>query len=619
MCGIAGYYSKKKYDQKVIDNQLKALVHRGPDSEATFHIKNYTGGMRRLSINDLATGDQPLYNEDKSVTVLYNGEIYNYKSLRKELESRKHKFKSGSDGEVICHLYEEYGEDVFEKLDGMFAIALWDDKNEKLILARDIPGEKPLYYYDLNDGVVFASEIKSLVKFPGLNLDLNYQGIWDLPTFLWIPEPDTIYKNVKALLPSHMMVVDKTGTKIKKYENLFGKDLDFTGKSEKEIVREVRTIVEESVKSRLLSDVPVGSFLSGGIDSSIVATIASQNLPRLDTFTIGFENLTGAYHGPFVGKVDESEYAREYAKKLGTNHHLIEVTGKTFLDMLDNFSKYGDQPWGVSSGLGVMAISKMAHELGIKVLLTGDGADESFGGYAWYGQVLNEIKNKFIDREDLSFQDHDLPIEDRVAVMNSYTSHKKAWAWHYYASEKEKEDLFNKDLFKNHESSLRWFSRYNENEKWGPKDFIIQDRLFYMPNEMLKKADRMTMAHSVEGRPPFVAPTILNLAQKLPIEMLIKGDKLKWVLREAFSDIVPNDIAWRPKHGFNVPIDNWLKGDWSHLLEETFGNDSELIKKGIVEKNSLEKVKKMLDQKHRLSGHAIFCYIMLNKWLEQNK
>jgi asparagine synthase (glutamine-hydrolysing) len=594
---------------------LSEIIHRGPDSSSIFHDKNYTAGMRRLSIIDLSGGDQPFYNEDKNIVVIYNGEIYNFENLKTKLISSGHKFRCKSDGEVICHLYEEYGEKFTEKLDGMFAIALWDKKEQKLILARDIPGEKPLYYSSLSNGdIVFSSEIKSIVKFPEIDLSLNYQAIWDMPTFLWIPEPDTIYENIKAILPGHLLISDSKGIRIKKYENQFEKDLNLEGKNEKEIVSEVRRITEKAIESRLMSDAPVGSFLSSGLDSSIISTIAVKKLKKLDTFTVGFENIDDPYHG----KSDESVYASEYAKKIGSNHHTILVTGKKYLDDLDDFVKFGDQPWGVSSGLGVMAVAKAARELGIKVLLTGDAADECFGGYSWYFHLKNNIKAKSSDSEkDVTFQNFGLPVEKRLETINSYDSHKKAWAWHYYASENEKKNIFNGDLFGTVRNSHRWFEEFNNKKEWLPKDFILQDQNFYLTNEMLRKADRMTMAHSVEGRVPFAAPGVLNLAKKLPIELLVRRDRLKWVLREAFSDMLPPEITSRAKHGFNHPIDHWLKNEWSHLVDETFSENSTISKLGIIRKNCRSAIDKMLFDNERLNGHTIFCFIMLDRWLNE--
>ena len=615
MCGIAGYKVEQQIEQYVIENMVNSLYHRGPDSEGFYRTNGYSAGMRRLSINDLKTGDQPLYNENKNVVLFYNGEIYNSPELRKDLEKEGHRFSTYSDGEVVCHLYEKYGEKCIEYLDGMFAVALWIEDEKKLILTRDIPGEKPLYYSCLSETeIVFASEIKSLQFFPKLNKKLDYQAIWDFPTFLWIPEPNTIYKNVKALMPCHFLVADKQGISIKKYNNRF--NAHQIGTTDEEIIQETGNVVEKAVKSRLLSDVSIGSFLSGGLDSSIVTTIAREHVDDLDTFTIRFEDVEDPYHG----RADESNEAKRYAGKLETNHHTIPVCAETFSDQLETFCEYGDQPFAVSSGLGLLLIAKAAREAGIKVLLSGDGADELFGGYSWYEYLPladKELNLPMTSEADISFQNHGMRVGDRINYLARYNAHKRAWAWHYYASENEKGELFSSDMMKQADSSLRFFKEYNSREAWREEDYVWHDRQFYLPNEMLKKMDRMTMAYSVEGRAPFVAPGVLSHADKLTYRHLVKKGRLKWVLRKAFEGVLPREIIDRPKHGFNVPIDHWLQNSWGYLVDETFSTESSLSKYGIVSDDSLMVAKRMVSNPDRLNGHTIFCFIMLNRWMER--
>lgn len=615
MCGIAGYKSNNRHDEPVIRRMVGALVHRGPDSEGYYSSGQYTAGMRRLEINDLETGNQPLFNADRGVVLFYNGEIYNSPQLRSDLESKGYRFRTHCDGEVICHMYDEHKEGLFEKLDGMFAVALWVEKEKKLILARDIPGEKPLYYARLpGNGIVFSSEIKSIKHFPGLDLGLDLQSVWDFPTFLWIPEPQTIYRSVKALMPGHMIIAGESGVAIRRYENRFNSCANPA--TVDQVIGDVRDVVEKAVKSRLLSDVPVGSFLSSGLDSSIVTTIASRNMPNFSTFTIGFEDLSDPYHG----SADESSHAEAYAKKLGTRHRTIRVTHKDFLDSLETFCKYGDQPFAVSSGLGLLAVAKAAREDGVKVLLSGDGADESFGGYSWYSYLLSPEEcrpDRDTASDDMSFQSFGIELESRLKVMARYRPQVMAWAWHYYASEDEKARMFSKDMFAGMGSSIRFFSQFKSGDSWKKEDYIKQDRQFYLPNEMLKKVDRMTMAYSIEGRAPFVAPGVLACADSLKYDHLIKGQELKWVLRRAFEDMLPSEIINRPKHGFNVPIDHWLKGGWAPLLRKAFSSDSALSRMGLIGPEAGKIANLMLADKKRLNGHTLFTYIMLNMWLER--
>ena len=594
---------------------IRALRHRGPDSVGYYDGGDYHAGMCRLSINDIAGGDQPLYNADRTVALLYNGEIYNYWDLRRELEAKGHNFRTRSDGEVICHLYRHYGEDLFEHLDGMFAAALWIVPERKLLLARDLPGEKPLFYVELGSGeVAFASEIIGLKEFPGVDWRLNRQALWDFPTFLWVPEPETIYSAVKALPPGHVLAVEDGATRLKRYANRFNQDALPTA-DERAVIAETRRVVEEAVTSRLLSDVPVGSFLSSGLDSSIISTVAARELNSLDTFSVGFEDVDDPYHG----RSDESAAAALTASRIGSRHHAIRVTAQTFRDELDVFCSHADQPFAVSSGFGILAVAKGAREAGIKVLLSGDGADEAFGGYSWYAYLDGRGRNGSRPRDGIvSFQNFGIPLGDRLATIDAMPAEAQAWAWHYYAHEDEKKALFSADFRDGLHTSLDHFRGYRGGKSWRPADFVAQDRGFYFPNEMLRKVDRMTMAYSVEGRVPFAAPAVLSHADKLEFSHFVAGDgTLKTVLRKAFADILPPEVVTRPKHGFNVPIDHWLKGEWADLVDETFAPGSALHRSGIAAPGAGQVARKMLQDDKRLNGHTIFCMIMLNRWLEQ--
>ena len=615
MCGIAGYRTNKPISPMTLSTMLNVIKHRGPDSTGTYFESDYSGGMCRLAINDLEHGNQPLYNEDKSVALIYNGEIYNAPELREKLKAKGYAFRSNSDGEVICHLYSEYKENLFEYLDGMFAVALWILPLKRLVLARDLPGEKPLYYTKLPDsGLAFSSEIKSLKLFPELNLTLDRQSIWDLPTFLWVPEPKTIYKEINALPRGHILISDSDNLQIRSYKNNFNKK-DINKYSDYEIIEETRKIITHAVESRLLSDVPIGCFLSSGLDSSIVAALASKSLDRLNTFTIGFEDLDDPYHG----KSDESQDASEFAKFLGTNHNTIRITGPDFYNSLDKFVHHGDQPFAVSSGLGILAVARAASEANIKVLLSGDGADECFGGYSWnnYLSKVNEISAENTFQENFnSLQNIGESLDTKLKDLAGMSAEKRAWAWHYYAHEEEKKSLFSNEYSEGLCSSLRHFSEFNKNRTWSTEEYIAQDRDFYFPNEMMRKLDRMTMAYSVEGRVPFAAPAVLSHANKLKESHMIRNGKLKWVLRQAFANCLPKDVINKPKHGFNVPIDYWLKSSWKKLMSETFSEDSALYKHSIINFQSKLIAKNMLNDPKRLNGHTLFCFIVLNRWLE---
>ncbi|QCO00401.1 asparagine synthase (glutamine-hydrolyzing) (plasmid) [Azospirillum argentinense] len=616
MCGIAGYFGQRPVGLRVVEEMVAALTHRGPDGDGFLHRPPFVAGMRRLGINDPEHGQQPLTNGDGSVALFYNGEIYNSPDLRRDLERKGHRFRTGSDGEVIAHLYDEVGEDLFEWLDGMFAVALWIEREQRLILARDLPGEKPLYYAEPAPGeLVFASELGALQRFPGLALDLDLQALWDFPTFLWVPEPASVFRKVRALEPGHLLSIDANGLRRRPYANRFGSHRP--AGTDAELVAETRRVVTDAVTSRLLSDVPIGAFLSSGLDSSIVTTIAASAAGRLTTFSVGFEDAADPYHG----RADESAAASDYARRLGLEHRVIRVSSDDFLADLETFCRHGGEPFAVSSGLGILAVARAAREQGIKVLLSGDGADELFGGYSWYRYLDIRVPAAVPDRT-VSFQNVGLPLEERLAAIAGYPPSRQAWAWHYYAAEDEKARLFHPDAFPGVQTSLRHFAGLDARSGemgsgCSAEDFIGHDRGFYLPNEMLRKLDRMCMAFSVEGRAPFVAPAVLTHARTLGSRHMMRGDTLKWALRQAFADLIPADVLERPKHGFNVPIDLWLNGPWSHLVERTFAPGSALDRTGLLRRGAIDTARLMLADMMRLNGHSIFCYVMLNLWLEQ--
>lgn len=618
MCGIAGFYNTDLTETH-LKRMLTQLIHRGPDDQAVFADAPFMAGMQRLAINGLSDGNQPLTNETKDVVLLYNGEIYNAHELKSALVAKGHKFTTHSDGEVICHLYEEYGLKLFELLDGMFAAALWLKKEQRLVLARDFIGEKPLYFARLgNNSLIFSSEIKAIHSISSAALSLNYQAIWDFPTFLWIPEPNTIFNEIKALDPGHLLIVSMQGIEKRCYvgESRSRIPNDFTAD---DIYQITKSIVTESVHSRLMSEVPVGCFLSSGLDSSIVTTLSARRLPQIDTFSIGFEDLDDPYHG----KSDESTAAAELANNLGTRHHTIRVTGKDFRELLPQFCFHGDQPFAVSSGLGILKIAEHANHFGIKVLLSGDGADEFFAGYSWYNHFSSYSqrtqRQSNATTAPVSYQSFGIPLNQRIEMIKHYSKAEQAWAWHYYAHESEKRQLFNQEWYQTFQpnSSLSHFSWLEElDSNQFPLAFIEHDRRFYFPNEMLTKVDRMCMAHSVESRVPLASKKLIDWARSLPINTLLNGQTIKIPLREAFKDLLPDSVINRPKHGFNVPIDHWLKSSWFDLLQHAFSKESALFKHGIISQQSVNAANRLLADPLKLNGHTLFCFIMLNMWLE---
>ncbi len=614
MCGIAGYFQSSTNNHNPLLKMLDTMKNRGPDEQSIYSHKNLFMGSRRLAINDLVSGSQPFYNDKKDIVMCYNGEIYNYKELKKKLENKGYNFTSRCDGEVICNLFKEYGTEAFHHLEGMFAITLWSTKTNTLYLARDFVGEKPLYYSKLkNNGLVFGSNIKSIDLFFKKKLDLNYQGIWDFPTFLWIPEPNTIFKNILCLPKASFLKINSSKFEIKKYKikNYFFNDSDSTEKK----ILSLKEIVKSSVQEKLLSDVPVGTFLSSGIDSSIITALASRQIKNLETFSVGFEKIKD----PFHGMADESELASEFAKFLGVKNYRIRLDENNVLNSLDIFSDNSDGPFGVSSGIGVLLIAKKAKELGVKVLLSGDGADEYFGGYSWYSFLNNMDFNDKSENETFftlnNFFQNDSEV---IAKLNKMPKDYLGYALHYYAHEKEKRNIFNLEIFKDSKTSIRLFSSLKK-LNISIDNYLDHDRDFYFTNEMLRKIDRMCMAFSIESRIPFVSRKIRSFCRNSNFSDFFLNNNLKGILRLAFKDLLPEKVLKRKKHGFNFPIDFWLKNSkkWNDLLHHSFSEESALFKLNIIDKMSLVNLRKMLNQS-KLNGHTFFCYIMLNKWLERS-
>lgn len=584
MCAIAGIYSVGE-SFEALTGMLTKMQTRGPDASYTYHDSGFYAGMNRLSINDVEHGVQPFKNHDESIIVFFNGEIYNYPQLKIELESDAIIFKTHCDGEILPHLFTKYGVDCLGKLDGMFGICIYDKNKRRIILARDITGEKPLYYIKTSNVFAFSTLTTPLCLYDSA---INPRAIWDFLTFGFIPEPQTIFKNIQALPKGTYAIydIDKTDffiqTFIEQTQRNFALEFENTDDS---LLHITRQIVQESVFDRLLSDVKVGAFLSGGLDSSIVACLAKRRHETLETFNIAFVDNVD----PYCGFADESEFAQIVAKDIGSNHHELRVDSQNYQNYLGDFIASIDQPYGAISGIGIKMIARFARELGIKVLLSGDGADEMFGGYAWYPK--------------LQFND------------TRYITQEKPKGWHYYAFESEKCTFLSKDLFSfdgNYPESLHYFPTSSL-----PLDSIRFDRNFYLPFEMMVKLDRMTMSESVEGRACFVSPKIFTFTQQLDYQTLLRHGT-KWLLRESFRDILPQKIVAREKHGFNPPIDYWLHRSWRPLLLEAFAPQSVLNKLGLLSTNIEQNFMPIFDKSERRFGNIAFFLIVLNLWLEQH-
>lgn len=613
MCGIAGYYRMTQVEDD-LEEVLNSFKHRGPDKTTSYRDNFIHFGANRLSINDLIFGDQPF--ETPMTVCFYNGEIYNYIELKHLLKKYGRHLKSNVDGEVIPHLYELFGRNFTKFLDGMYAISIYDKNKKSLILARDLAGEKPLYYsINSKKSVYFASSLSAFTKFRNFKLSLDGQSIWDLPTFLWIPEPNTIYQNVKTLKPGEIIEFTQN-------RNLNSQDfytpLDTEDLSNQDIADLVAGKIARSIHTTLMSDVPVGTFLSSGLDSSIVTRISAEKITSLNTFSVAFPNGEDPY---VKDNNNEAPMARDFANKIGSIHHEVHVDSEVARKELREFVKFSGEPFAVSSAIGVKVIAREAAKVGVKVILSGDGADELFGGYSWYS-LLAEVFQKrrslrlSAKKENFSMQEYNLRnAADSLANLNDANL---AWAFHYYASENDKANLFSKEFSENKLDSKRYFEKLNEKEsELQPLDIINNDRDFYLPQEMLRKVDRMTMAHSVEGRVPFVRKEIQELARGLKLDFLVNGEELKQILRKAFHDYLPEDIIKRKKHGFNFPIEKWLNEEWLDLVHETFSPNSYISQLGMINESAIKVALEMITDKKRRNGHTIFSFIVLEIWLQE--
>ncbi len=581
MCGIAGWAKTDsdqptKFGEEVILNSMcNRMRHRGPDSEGLWLGTGVALGMRRLAIIDLAGGEQPVWNEEKSVAVVMNGEIYNFRELRKGLQERGHKFTSQTDTEVIPHLYDEYGEGFIDKLNGMFAIALWDSKQKKLILARDRFGEKPLYYGIFDDKLFFASELKVLLAHPEINPSINLEALQHYLSYDYVPAPLSIYEEIYKLPAAHKLIWENGKTEISRYWNLsFQKNNKRP--TVKEASEELRELLSESVKMRLISDVPLGILLSGGIDSSAVAAFAVQHSSeKVKTFSIGFEE----------DSFDESKYAREVAAHLGTEHFEDILSVETAADLITEIGGWLDEPLSDGSLLPTFLLSRFVRKH-VTVALGGDGGDEIFAGYPMYfGHKMAKVYNAipgFVRSGVIEPIINNLPVSTnnlsfdykakRFVASAKYDQIERHHSWFGSFTSEQKNELLSKNV-KSSTENLDIYKRarnllLNCDAENNIEQMQYLDMNFYLAEDILTKVDRASMAVSLEVRAPFLDHKVAEYAASLPFEYKLKGNTSKYILKQAVKDLIPKSIIKRPKKGFGIPIARWLKGSLNPLMHE---------------------------------------------------
>lgn len=595
MCGICGVYnysSGEPVEQERLRSMLAVIRHRGPDGEGVYIDKEVALGMRRLSIIDLAGGMQPIFNEDGTVVVVFNGEIYNYRELREQLRRRGHVFRTASDTEVIVHLYEEFGENCVHELRGMFAFAVWDARRRRLFLARDRLGIKLLYYTQAGECLAFGSEIKAILQHPEVHASPNLEGLSDFLSLKYVPAPQTMFAGIHALPPGHVLTCTADGVTVRSYWDLsFARD-QLTEESEEAYAEQFVELLRESVRMRLMSDVPFGAFLSGGIDSSTIVAVMSQFLDEpVKTFSVGFEGDGEVF--------SELPYARLVAERYQTDHHEVIVRPQDLIGLAEKVVWHLDQPIADEAALANYMVAELASHH-VKMVLTGEGGDELFAGYARYvGEQLSPV-----------FQKIPVPVKSlALAVSNRIPGlHRPKIA--LYALCKSDEavrlanwfPLFNHDMKAtllsdglkialNGTSTDRLFAQYLARTDATDRlnRMLYVDTKLWLPDDLLARGDKMSMAASVEARVPFLDHKLVEFAACVPSHLKVNGLTRKYLLKKVSRAWLPAQVIDRRKKGFPIPISLWFRKEARSFVRDIL-SPSTIRKRGLFNPNCVEKL-----------------------------
>ncbi len=589
MCGIVGFLTSQFSDipdNEILRRMREILVHRGPDDLGEY-IRPLDDqgpfvflGHRRLSIIDLAGGHQPLSNENGTVWVTFNGEIYNFNELKSELESLGHRFKTRSDTEVIAHAYEEYGEECFKLFNGMFAIGIWDELNHRLVLARDRLGKKPLYYASMNGTFLFASELKAILTYPQFSRKIDPLSLMKYLFYEFIPCPHTIFHDARKLLPASYLIWEKERVEIKEYWSPFHGEGIENNLTEREVGDRILELLRRSVRRRLISDVPLGIFLSGGIDSSAIAALAQKEAPgKVKTFSIGFEDPS----------FDESKYASLVSRFLGTEHFEQRMTPQDLLDIVPNLPDILDEPMADASILPTFLLSKFTRQY-VKVALGGDGGDELFAGYPTYLAHKFARQYEFYLRKlhpAIHFLGNLLPVSDNNISFDfktkkflsgiGYPDSIRNSVWLGSFSFPDIAKVVSPEILNHFDHSLlvEEISRYEKDFKIKDRTKLLQylDLRLYFQESILVKVDRASMACSLEVRAPLLDYELVEFVMGLPSRMKLKGLTSKYILKKAMKPFLPDEVIQRKKKGFGVPIAKWVKGPLKDFCEDLLSPD----------------------------------------------
>lgn len=592
MCGITGYF---KSDDRLLskDSLIKAtnsIRHRGPDDAGYYENENVGLGHRRLSIIDLSSaGHQPMTSANGRYIIAYNGEIYNYLQLKQELQSNGFQFRSQSDTEVVVNGFEYWGSSIFEKLNGIFAISIWDQAEKKLILARDRMGVKPLYYWHENDLLLFGSEIKTILSYDIVKRKINLQSFHEFLYYGYALGENTMFSGIKMILPGQYLEISKDKVITKEFWSIKNiKTISQNGIIESMAISQTKSLLESAVSRQLVSDVPVGVFLSGGIDSSAITAFASKHYAgKLKSYSAGFD---------FDGGHNELPLASKIAKKFGTQHHELMIQGKDISDIIKKMIYHHDEPFSDAANIPLYLMTQHVKN-DCKVVLQGDGGDELFAGYPRYHIMSKYNQYKFIFTTLNAV---------KSLIPSKYVRNKTERFYPLFKNDQSKirfakflteeregipEQLFIENIQKNF-LQTNPFKRYEEVSK--ELDFLSDnvqkllwlDTKIILPDQFLEKVDKSTMANGVEVRVPFLDNDLASFALSLPSELKVKNGIKKYLLKKALDGILPNEVLYGPKKGFGVPYQNWLKGPLKSFMKEIF-NDPKIIQMNIFDYNVL--------------------------------
>ena len=612
MCGIAGvfeYRSGGEVSPELLRAMLGEIRHRGPDDEGV-HVDGPVGiGSRRLSIIDLQSGHQPMANENGSVHVVSNGEIYNYRELREALGDRGHTITTTSDTETIVHLYEDRGDGFVDDLRGMFGIAVWDQKERRLVLARDRLGIKPLYYADVGGRLIFASEIKAILRHPAVMVEPNLPALAHMLALKYVPSPETMFEGIKLLPPGHLLTCDANGPRVRQYWDV---SFDEQGLSEHEAAERLEELLVDAVRSHLVSDVPFGAFLSGGLDSSTVVALMSQMLDSpVQTFAVGFEGGAG-----------ELPYARLVAERWGTEHHEVLVSAEDFVDRLETVVWHLDQPIADEACFPNLVVSELAAKH-VKMVLTGEGGDELFAGYARYSfERLSPLFRALpgpARRLAVAGSDR-LPQLRRAKIalraLCEPEEARRLTTWFPLFNEERLAGVLTADA-KRATNGPAWGVFAEHLGRIDARDVVSRmlyvDTKLWLPDDLLARGDKMSMAASLEARVPLLDHALVEFAASLPTRYKLRGKTRKYLLRQVASKWLPEEVLTRKKEGFPTPIAEWLRGPARDLLRDHL-SPAAVRRRGLFDAGYVERLIEEHEQGFANHGSLLYGLLTVELW-----